>query len=203
MRFPESGGIPEKNPKSLIGDLARENKIQDLEIGLRKWNDEQGADFLTGAKNLEFFTRKLDQLLEATHEHRRGKEAVALIYVDLNDFKMVNDTYGHAMGDEVLQKVVGALTDSVREESDIVARIGGDELALILPGATIEVAQRVAEKSRTAIAELKFETNPNLPPLTISASFGVASSSGLTNTMELRKAADKALYAEKDTKKKK
>lgn len=158
------------------------------------------VDRLTGAKSLAAFESVLEQSLKKLQGHRKGEEAleeVALISFDLDHFKDVNDTYGHAMGDEVLKKVVATVGGLVRA-SDHVARVGGEEFMVLLPGATLEFAARDAEKFRVAIEQIAFDTDPKLPTLTIKASFGVNSSKTSTDAATLRKGADQALYDAKN-----
>lgn len=159
-----------------------------------------GVDRLTGAKSLAAFESALEQSLKKIQGHRKGEEAleeIALISFDIDHFKEVNDTYGHAMGDEVLKKVVTAVSSLVRA-SDIVARVGGEEFIALLPGATAEFAARDAEKFRVAIEQMQFDTDPELPPLVVRASFGIISSKTSTDAATLRKGADEALYGAKN-----
>ncbi|MDP1690304.1 MAG: GGDEF domain-containing protein [bacterium] len=161
--------------------------------------DEQiGIDHLTGLKNRKFFEHELEQALKnirrgAEEHHMRLKE-VSLISIDLDFFKQVNDTFGHQAGDEVLRKVSMLLKASVRE-TDVAARLGGEELMLLLRGATVDTAARHAEELRAEIEQLTFDAYPNLK---VTASFGVVSSEGSDNKAEtLMKNADVELYRAK------
>ena len=129
-------------------------------------------------------------------EHRTHGEPlkeVSLIFVDLDHFKQINDTYGHPVGDEVLQRVSALLIDSVRD-TDIVARVGGEEFVVLLRGAGESIAMRDAEIFREKVAQMTFDKHPNL---TITASFGVISSKDAQEAKTLYKGADEALYAAK------
>lgn len=181
----------------------RHAKELDAQQGLHEWEMEEqlGVDRLTGAKSLAAFESALKRSLKMIREHhRKGEEApkeTSLIYIDLDHFKRINDTYGHAMGDEVLRKVVATLKKSLVRGTDLVARIGGEELAVLLPGADIEFAKNDAEKFRREIEKIQFDTDPKLPKLVVTASFGVISSKSSTDEAFLRKGADTTLYAAK------
>ena len=99
-------------------------------------------DSLTGLPNRALFGDRVRQQIE--HAQRHG-ESFALIFADLDHFKEVNDTLGHAVGDHLLQQVAQRLRDSLRSE-DTVARMGGDEFVVLLPGADANTGQKVAEK---------------------------------------------------------
>lgn len=145
-------------------------------------------DPLTGATSLAEFDTQLEQAIKMIH---RGTPA-SLIYIDIDHFKQVNDTFGHAGGDAVLKQVCGFLMRSVRE-SDIVARIGGEELAILLPGSD-GFAPEKAEELRAGIEKLTF---PEYPKLSVTASFGVVSLDSSMNSVTARKLADTSLYEAK------
>jgi len=177
-------------------------KEKDAQRGLYEWEMEErlGIDRLTGAKNRTAFGPALEQSLKMIREHhRKGEETfkeTSLISIDIDHFKQVNDTYGHLMGDEVLRRVVGVLKELVRE-TDMVARVGGEELMVLLPGADIEFAASAAEKFRTEIEKISFDIDPKLSKLVVTASFGVVSSESSTDAKTLYGYADEALYKAK------
>ncbi len=109
-------------------------------------------DALTGLTNRAAFEQALNQALASA---RSGRTEHALLYADLDHFKPVNDTAGHAAGDQLLKQVAATLCDSCRSH-DLVARIGGDEFAILLEGCSIDGARRVAEKIVRAINALVF-----------------------------------------------
>jgi diguanylate cyclase (GGDEF)-like protein/PAS domain S-box-containing protein len=113
---------------------------------LRQWASRDG---LTGLWNRERLLGELDRFL--AEGRRRDDSAGSLLYVDLDGFKVVNDSQGHAAGDELLRAVAQAIEGRVRY-TDTVARIGGDEFAVLLPGTTAAQADRVAEKIEAAVA---------------------------------------------------
>ncbi len=105
------------------------------------------TDSVTGLFSRRAFLERLEHDLASTQRH---KSALTLVYVDLDDFKAVNDTHGHATGDRVLRAVAQALRDSTRE-ADTVARLGGDEFALVLPDTDGVGARRAVEKLQNAL----------------------------------------------------
>jgi diguanylate cyclase (GGDEF)-like protein len=117
--------------------------------------------------------------------------------VDLDDFKHVNDSYGHQQGDEVLAQVAGVLRDATRE-LDTAARYGGEELAVILPQTDGAGAALLAERMRAAVASLQVPRVGGKGTLSVTASFGVASiPENAGDRSGLIAAADAALYSAK------
>jgi diguanylate cyclase (GGDEF)-like protein len=150
-------------------------------------------DSLTGLPNRMLFSDRLQLALAAA---RRNDDQLALLFVDLDRFKPINDAYGHAMGDLLLKEVARRLHCCVRD-SDTVARTGGDEFVVLLPSiGSAEDALRVAGKIRQALAETyEFEGCR----VDISASIGIAmypEHGG--DAMSLSKSADDAMYRAKD-----
>jgi diguanylate cyclase (GGDEF)-like protein len=118
---------------------------------------------------------------------------VALVLSDIDRFKSFNDRYGHAFGDEVLRHVAKIFRAEVRE-GDLVARIGGEELAVLMPDATTDEAARAAERIRARLEATALEENGER----VTASFGVTSTEDAPPELDkLLKAADDALYASK------
>jgi diguanylate cyclase (GGDEF)-like protein len=128
----------------LVAQDITEHKTR--EHRLKQWASRDG---LTGLWNRDRFVQELDRALG--EGRRRDDRAASLLFVDLDGFKAVNDSLGHAAGDELLRTVARELEGHVRF-SDTVARIGGDEFAVLLPGTTAEQAGRVAEKITAAVA---------------------------------------------------
>lgn len=151
------------------------------------------TDALTGAYNRRFFLHLLEG--ECAYARRHG-QALALLFFDLDHFKDVNDTYGHPAGDRVLVEVVALLREALRVE-DVIARYGGEELAVILKGAAAEDALFVADRLRRAVGAHPFVHDEERIRLTTSV--GVASLiRGRRDTPEaLLGAADEALYRAK------
>ncbi|MBE0490252.1 MAG: GGDEF domain-containing protein, partial [Halomonas sp.] len=156
----------------------------------QRWEAEH--DPLTGCLNRRGFERRLAAACEVSR--RREDADLALILLDLDYFKIVNDSAGHAAGDEMLQRVSDLLREAVRDE-DAVARLGGDEFAILL-GATREaVVREVAERLRTRLAELRFAYAGHT--FTTSASLGVALHEPDEDGLALMERADRASYRAK------
>jgi diguanylate cyclase (GGDEF)-like protein len=147
----------------------------------RRLTDLATRDALTGAWNARRLTQELDWL------HRSGG-AGSLLALDLDAFKHVNDTLGHAAGDELLRRVATAVQGCVRR-ADLVARIGGDEFAVFLPGATPAEAHVVAEKIRGAVAAVW--------PLGIPGGVSIGISAAGQGAGDALGRADRAMYADK------
>jgi diguanylate cyclase (GGDEF)-like protein len=150
------------------------------------------VDPLTGVANRRGFDRALD--IELERSARRGHPC-ALVIVDLDDFKQVNDRHGHAVGDEVLVTLADRLRDSVRS-ADTVARLGGEEFALLLPETDLTGALAVAQRARTAFSVNGVRLKGG-EKLIVTASFGVADFPASPDEPALLSDADKALYSAK------
>ena len=150
------------------------------------------CDSLTGILNRQHFLSAAAQQLQ--HCRRSAVEA-GLVLIDLDYFKQVNDVHGHAIGDDVLQRVVEACRDHLRS-TDIFGRLGGEEFGILLPECTLEQAVARAEQIREAITAAA--TGEDAPGIPISASFGVTVTT--RSGYELRQLlihADEALYQAK------
>lgn len=146
------------------------------------------TDSLTGVNNRRAFEHSLAQELALVE---RRSTPLSLVIIDVDYFKMINDTYGHAAGDKVLQTIAALLTKCARNV-DVVARIGGEEFAVILPNTDEASALTVAERMRAAVAnEVWLNT-----PLTIS--LGTATLLNHENASSLFVRADKAMYLAKE-----
>jgi diguanylate cyclase (GGDEF)-like protein len=150
------------------------------------------VDSLTGLANRRSLEESLrTELARAT----RFSDSVCVVLADLDDFKQVNDQYGHAAGDEVLKAFAGALRKTARE-SDVAGRWGGEEFALVLPGTDAAGGARLAERARAAIEGRRVRM-PNGDFCAVTASFGVAAFPESHELGEILAAADSALYAAK------
>jgi len=165
-------------------------RIQESELFLA---DLARRDRLTGLLN----RRALDEMLtDALARHERLNEGVAVIVVDIDYFKRVNDTHGHAAGDEVLRLVSGRLSATIRE-IDRAFRFGGEEFVVVLSNADRAAAEAAAERIRAAVAERPITIGGVDVPVTISA--GIATTADSGNAEGLLNAADAALYCAKST----
>ena len=121
--------------------------------------------------------------------------SLACVLADIDNFKAVNDQYGHQSGDAVLRAVAQAFGQSVREV-DVAGRYGGEEFALLLPGSSLAAGRRVAERVRQSVASTVVAT-PNGDQLRVTVSFGVAAYPASADAESLLTAADEALYRAK------
>jgi diguanylate cyclase (GGDEF)-like protein/PAS domain S-box-containing protein len=150
-------------------------------------------DALTGLINRREFDNRLHAALLSA---QRGEGAYALLYIDLDQFKVVNDTCGHQAGDRLLRDVTGLLQTRVRA-TDTIARLGGDEFGVLLEGCTGEQASRIAEGIRQAIRDFRFVWGSST--LSVGASIGIVRIRAETeNVTQVMSAADIACYAAKD-----
>lgn len=151
-------------------------------------------DPMTGLLNRSQFI--LDANSEIGRMQRAGHE-VCLIMIDIDEFKRINDTFGHPAGDSILRQVAGTLSGAVRS-TDLLSRFGGEEFAVLLPVGSLQEAVQVAEDLRTVIAEQSFAVGQQ--SLRITASFGVAQCpTGSAEALdEAYRAADLALYQSKN-----
>ena len=153
-------------------------------------------DPLTGVWNRRALDAAYNRRL--AHQARYGGREGALLLLDLDNFKQLNDLYGHSAGDKVLAVVAQTLQTQVRE-SDIVARLGGDEFSILLPQATRQGAQVVIEKLSTALDAITF-TKPSFGNAEIHASIGLALEEDTAPSLDaLLSAADDAMYRAKRT----
>lgn len=152
-------------------------------------------DTLTGLFNRREFAKLADMALLRA---RRDNSRTAAIMVDLDFFKHVNDTYGHPVGDEVIKFMANALRSCVRG-TDIIARMGGEEFIVLLPGTTLDEAVAVAEKIRDLVQRASIPINDK-PNIHVTASFGVTgfTENQATSLDALYAAVDLALYAAKN-----
>lgn len=162
------------------------DKVESLEEQLSATQQEASLDPLTGIANRRLFDQRLKALMKDS-AHR-----FALVIIDVDDFKKINDQCGHEAGDRVLQGIANSFATSVRSE-DMVSRIGGDEFTLILENVTLAQASRrvagiVATLGATTLVE-------GVPPTTVSC--GVAEFSAGDTSLSLTKRADEALYEAK------
>ena len=164
-------------------------RMRDYNVALQ---DLASHDPLTGALNARAYYRACDQLI---HASQRSNQPFAVLFIDLDHFKSINDTYGHAAGDEVLRVVAANLENHVRR-SDVVGRIGGEEFSVYLPNTNVEGAQRLAEILREAIEASHPEVEGTT--LTVTASIGVAAKTFDHQTMQvIQQLADTAMYEAK------
>jgi two-component system cell cycle response regulator len=126
------------------------------------------------------------------------QKPVSVMMLDIDHFKLVNDTYGHASGDEVLKAMAQRISGGIRD-FDLLARYGGEEFVVIMPSTPADISLMVAERLCRAIEDEPFEASGSETPLAITASIGVATTTDSTETAEaLLGRADSALYQAKN-----
>jgi diguanylate cyclase (GGDEF)-like protein len=181
--------------RELFHYLAEQAAVSIENVGLHETVERQAVtDELTGLFNRRRFQEAMATEVERS---KRFGQPVGLVLLDLDDFKAVNDTYGHQQGDLVLREVARVLRETSRE-IDEPARYGGEELAVVLPGTDLEGAYNLAERVRAGIEDLALPLLDGDGALRVTASFGVATLPGSADDMrELVAAADEALYRAK------
>ena len=147
------------------------------------------TDALTNLANRRALDERLDD--EVEHARRLGTN-LSFVIADIDNFKSINDRYGHQTGDEVLRRVSRVFADAVRE-LDLPGRFGGEEIALVLPGTNLTGARNLAERIRKSIEDLRVPT-PEGSPLRVTASFGASSFPTHSTAGDLVAAADESMY---------
>jgi two-component system cell cycle response regulator len=174
--------------KKLYADRLRHNVQLSLEMAI--------TDQLTGLHNRRYMSRHLDNLL--AQAHKSGK-ALAFVIMDIDFFKMVNDTHGHDIGDEVLREFARRISANIRG-IDLACRFGGEEFVVVMPDTDIAYAYAVADRLRKSIETTPIEISRAPGKLTITISIGIAGSEGENDgAEELLHRADQALYRAKKT----
>jgi len=183
--------------------LAAEERTVIAEEKLKKAEEAGRVDALTQLENLAGIKHAFDQQLS---DHMRLEERhniaipVSAVIVDLDFFKAINDNHGHVIGDEVLINTAALLAGSVTRKADVVARIGGDELMLLLPGTNADGAQTIAKKVQDAIIQY----GSSEQGYGIGASVGTATCDSSRDSAlsfeTLKDMADKEMYKDKENK---
>jgi len=164
-----------------------------IEHRTQRLEHQAGTDPLTGLQNRRRFEQRAEQVLTRSLETGRP---VALLALDLDRFKAINDHFGHAAGDEVLSVLAHLLRRSLRDE-DLAARSGGEEFLVLLPETASEPAVTIAERIRMAMGQHRFSFDPEQPPLQVTVSLGVACLQTGDTLPAFIERADQLLYAAK------
>lgn len=181
-----------------------EQRIVELEQEITKLRSQLTTDELTQILNrkglieiLKPWAREVAYQL-ANPDRRKALivRALSLVFVDVDHFKNVNDTYGHQAGDLALKTIAKILRENVRE-IDIVGRYGGEEMVIGLIGANLQDARKIAEHLRAKIADTPIKFRDQI--IIITASFGVAALAADLNLDDLIRNADEALYRAKNS----
>lgn len=180
-----------------------EKRIAELEAQVHDLKKDLIHDGLTGLKTRNYFEHESknyfhNAIIDEVDEERRLKSSlknISFIFFDIDHFKNINDTYGHAAGDEVLKAVARSIEEGVRKR-DIVSRWGGEEFVVILVGANEKSAMSKAESIRKSVERSNLES---LPGVKVTVSAGVAGREEGATFEETIKRADKALYQAKES----
>ena len=153
-------------------------------------------DSLTGVYNRRHFEHMFDLELRRTY---RSGEPLSILLLDIDYFKAVNDTFGHAAGDECLRSVCRVLQEFLQRPGDLIARIGGEEFAILLPSIGDRAALKIASVINQMIRDLKIFCSTSNTPLNITVSIGICSRlpKGEETMTEILQFADEALYKAK------
>jgi diguanylate cyclase (GGDEF)-like protein len=188
--------IDERTTELKQANCSLQQASSDLKEANRDLTRLSTVDALTGVANRRMFDQTLE--IEWKRALRMGTD-LSLVMLDVDHFKTLNDSMGHQMGDECLRLIAAELVGAGKRATDFVARIGGEEFALILPGTNALHAEQVAESARSGVERLgiRYSTLQDGPSVTIS--LGIASAAGglLPSVEALIGAADGALYAAK------
>jgi diguanylate cyclase (GGDEF)-like protein/PAS domain S-box-containing protein len=176
-------------------DITKQKKTeQKLNEALMQVELLASIDSLTGIFNRRFFMESCKSELASCHRHKRP---VAMIVMDIDDFKLVNDTYGHPVGDIVLIEFAKIINKELRE-SDIFGRIGGEEFGIMISDKETERAFDIADRLRNIISKKEIMIDVRNKTINITASFGVTMSKSIQTTVSsLLKDADEAMYKSK------
>ncbi len=169
-------------------DRLRSNYEMSLSLAL--------TDSLTGLFNRRYLMVHLEKLL---NKNREAKKNLCVLMLDIDHFKKINDTYGHAVGDQVLKIFADRIAQRLRS-FDLVARLGGEEFVVILPDISLEMAMQVSERLRLGIAKEPFTVNSPQSPINVTVSIGAAMISGedAATVEDSIKRADDELYRAKE-----
>ncbi|HLO04812.1 MAG TPA: GGDEF domain-containing protein [Symbiobacteriaceae bacterium] len=184
--------------RNKINSLRQEHRIHEQQRELEAKNREltilATRDSLTGLVNRAQFDREVETTIDAMV---RTKGKACLVMADVDYFKMINDTYGHPVGDGILQEIAGILTGLLRS-TDVLGRMGGEEFAILLPETTLQAGVEVAERLRAAVSEHLIAIGGKSIQITVS--FGVAElMAGMKDgPAQSYRAADLALYQAKN-----
>ncbi len=177
----ETGIVPDLKGKS----------VEEINQIIESLNQAAITDELTQVYNRRFINEKLPIDLYAVV---LNGSVLSAILIDIDDFKQINDTYGHSMGDRVLQKVARILKNNIQRKGDWVARYGGDEFLVVLPDADLKNARKIAERIRQQIEQETFELRGCTVSTTISCGVSSANPEDGSSAVDFFDRLDQKLY---------
>ncbi|NLO17412.1 MAG: diguanylate cyclase, partial [Arcobacter butzleri] len=189
----EIGDLSQKLLKEKNEALILKEKINSLERNLKIAQKESSTDFLTGLLTRRKFDLKLKEIEE---EYQRTNNSYSIVFIDIDHFKSINDTYGHNAGDVVLS-TFGKILKSKVSNDGIVARYGGEEFVIILKNRNLENSLELCDKIKDLIAKSKFIYDEIKIQVTFSA--GIIERRDYQSLEEALKQADKYLYTAKNS----
>jgi diguanylate cyclase (GGDEF)-like protein len=191
-KLPATRDHPATRVVAITRDVSRQKRMQD-ELDTLAHTDE-----LTRLSNRRFFNSRFEEMMQRA---KRASLPLTLLMIDADRFKLFNDTYGHAAGDDCLRQVANVVRDSVRRPGDVAARYGGEELAILLSDTDKAGGEAVAEAIRSRVEALGLPHSGNLPMEKVTVSIGVATFSAQVPSAATAQAlfaqADDALYQAK------
>lgn len=187
----ESGDKIQLGPDALLS--YRVEDIDDVRARLAQY-ERSITDRLTGLYNRHHFQTALER--EVAYLRKRETISSALLLIDVDHFKRVNDTYGHEAGDQVLREVAGTIA-AVTRHNDVLGRWGGEEFALLVRGLDVAPAALVAERLRKRVKALAISVADTTIGLTISIGVAAVHDPGCASAADVMRAADKCLYRAK------
>jgi len=179
----------------------KNSELADMNIQLETANknleDLSITDSLTGVYNRRYFDSLIDEYLNLS---KRGNDNISLIMMDLDDFKEINDTYGHLAGDYILKDLAEAIKSSLKRSTDYVSRYGGDEFVILLYDTDEEGTKKIANMIKHSVSKLRIRKDFTNNNVEITVSIGIYSAVPEVDTKkdEIIKKADKALYSAKE-----
>ena len=186
-------------PKELLARVAKELKVQELILTLEESQKElellSSTDYMTKLYNRRYCYSKASEILESSKIY---KTPFSLLMIDLDNFKSVNDTYGHSTGDEVILSFAKSIKESSSKD-DILCRWGGEEFLILLPKRDIYKAHMIAENIRQDVEKLRVKAaNDKVISYTVSIGVAEVSFDENVNIEDVIMSADKALYLAKN-----
>jgi diguanylate cyclase (GGDEF)-like protein/PAS domain S-box-containing protein len=193
-KLPASRDASATRVVAITRDVSRHKKMQD-ELDVLANTDE-----LTRLANRRFFNTRFEEMMQRA---RRNAAPLTLLMIDADRFKLFNDTYGHAAGDDCLRQIASVIRDCVRRPGDVAARYGGEELAVLLADTDEQGASTVAENIRARVEALGLPHEKNPPAHCVTVSIGLATLPAQTvsaiTAQALFAQADEALYRAKSS----